>query len=441
MGTRDRAGLSVVTLFVLGLVVWIPAAAGQELSCSEGYIKDFPTNQQKWGSPERCEQWFREVRAEEDPTFVSFDYNPKSKTCTLMRVRRDDPGVTFVPKNGYTYCELPSSSSQGLACGHELGGGILAKWQSLGGKNGVLGCPVGDEKEAARSPDGTSGRAAEFDGGDGGIIIWHRDGRLAGRSFEVHGCIFRIYKSNGAGSSWLGYPVSDEYDIESGRRSDFERGFVRWDGATKKCRAYRYGDTPDAPRRPDPVIQSGSGGGQELSCSEGYIKDFPTNQQKWGSPERCEQWFWEVRAEEDPTFVSFDYSPKSKTCTLMRIRRSDPGVTYVAKRGYKYCELGEGGGDIVTQYKPSATSDGPGNLVSEGSSPGFRCDGGYIKGLNATWKENVDSLRECQEWALKTRYKSLEYNSETGKCNLSDHRREGKDYVTSTTWTYCEWDR
>ena len=45
----------------------------------------------------------------------------------------------------------------------------------------------------------------------------------------MHGCAFKLYQSLGGTGSWLGFPISDEYDVPGGRRSDFENGFVFWD--------------------------------------------------------------------------------------------------------------------------------------------------------------------------------------------------------------------
>jgi hypothetical protein len=130
------------------------------------------------------------------------------------------------------------------ACGFSLGSGIYAKWVATGGESGFLGCPTGNEAEAARSPQGTGGRYAEFRGGDGGVIVWHGSGRLQSRSFEVHGCIYKVYRSLGSSASWLGFPTSDEYDASGGRRSDFEGGAIVWDARTRECRAVR-GDKSD----------------------------------------------------------------------------------------------------------------------------------------------------------------------------------------------------
>ena len=124
----------------------------------------------------------------------------------------------------------PPVVTDGNACGFTLGSGILAKWQEFGGEGGVLGCAASNEQEAGRSPVGTTGRYTLF---KGGVIIWHRDGPFAGRSFEVHGCIAALYQSRGGTNSWLGFPVSDEHDVPGGRRSNFEGGYILWNAAIR----------------------------------------------------------------------------------------------------------------------------------------------------------------------------------------------------------------
>jgi hypothetical protein len=93
----------------------------------------------------------------------------------------------------------------------------------------------GDKKP---TPGGGDGNANAW--GDAGVIIWHRDGRFAGRSFEVHGAIGQLYQSLGGTNSWLGFPVSDEYSVPGGRRSDFEGGYIFWDAKTGKTQAFKY---------------------------------------------------------------------------------------------------------------------------------------------------------------------------------------------------------
>ncbi|MGD9915577.1 MAG: PAN domain-containing protein, partial [Rhizobiaceae bacterium] len=125
------------------------------------------------------------------------------------------------------------------SCGFNLGSGILAKWLQTGGEAGFLGCPTGDEAEAGRSPAGTGGRYALF---KGGVIVWHGTGQRAGAAYEVHGCIGSLYQGMNGTNSFLGFPVSDEYDTGGGRRSDFEGGYIVWNAATGVCNAHRNGN-------------------------------------------------------------------------------------------------------------------------------------------------------------------------------------------------------
>lgn len=125
------------------------------------------------------------------------------------------------------------------ACNHLLGSGLYGKWMQLGGEKGLLGCPVMSETEAPRSPKGTIGRMTQFSKGDGGYIIWHGSGRNSGTSFEVSGCMFKLYSSLGGTRSWLGFPVRDAYTTSTGARQDFEGGYILWDSKTFICRAYK----------------------------------------------------------------------------------------------------------------------------------------------------------------------------------------------------------
>ena len=124
------------------------------------------------------------------------------------------------------------------ACGFTLGQTILEKWNATGGQGGFLGCAVGDEQEAGRAPNGTEPRQALF---EGGVVVLHAGGPLAGSAFEVHGSIGARYLGMSGTASWLGLPVSDEYNMPGGRRSDFEGGYIAWDQLTGGSIALRDG--------------------------------------------------------------------------------------------------------------------------------------------------------------------------------------------------------
>ena len=57
-----------------------------------------------------------------------------------------------------------------------------------------------------------------------GYIFWHPQFG----AHEVHGGISDKWNSFDRESGELGYPTSDEHDVEGGRQSDFEKGSIRW---------------------------------------------------------------------------------------------------------------------------------------------------------------------------------------------------------------------
>lgn len=104
-------------------------------------------------------------------------------------------------------------------------GAILAKYLRLGADGGVLGLPTSDEL----SP-GLSGRIhlSEFQRGR----IYHS--RATG-AHEVHGRIGAKYVALGAHNSRLGLPVTDEFPVTGGARSNFERGHIVWDRRQRRA--------------------------------------------------------------------------------------------------------------------------------------------------------------------------------------------------------------
>lgn len=97
-------------------------------------------------------------------------------------------------------------------------GAIDAKYRELGGCGSILGTPLTDETV---TPDGI-GRYNVFERGS---IYWSpKTG-----AHEVYGYIRDTYKEVGWEAGPLGYPISGEYEVEKGRRSDFEHGSITWD--------------------------------------------------------------------------------------------------------------------------------------------------------------------------------------------------------------------
>jgi GH25 family lysozyme M1 (1,4-beta-N-acetylmuramidase) len=104
-----------------------------------------------------------------------------------------------------------------------LYGPIAQKYVAWGGSNGSLGRPLEDISWTT-APDGLS---AVF---EGGRIYWHP----ALGAFIVHGEILKKYLADGGSGSWLGLPVSDEYDVPGGRESAFQHGKLTWNSTTNQ---------------------------------------------------------------------------------------------------------------------------------------------------------------------------------------------------------------
>ena len=127
-----------------------------------------------------------------------------------------------------------------------LGWGVFIKWEEPGYGNSALGLPISDERETPQSgAEGfdTRGIICDFEGGH---IYWHhRDtGAYADQCFETHGAIDTLYTQMGGTASWLGFPISDEYENDSGyAQSDFETGYITTtDGITYQ--AFPYNKAP-----------------------------------------------------------------------------------------------------------------------------------------------------------------------------------------------------
>jgi hypothetical protein len=104
-------------------------------------------------------------------------------------------------------------------------GAIRAAWAASGWENGPLGFPLTDEVP-------TPIKAGAFNHFEGGSIYWSpRTG-----AHLVYGDIRARWAGLGWENSALGYPVSDEYDVTGGRRSDFEGGSIVWDRLTRATR-------------------------------------------------------------------------------------------------------------------------------------------------------------------------------------------------------------
>ena len=120
---------------------------------------------------------------------------------------------------------------------HVVLGAVLGRYLALGGP-GSLGLPTTDEMDVP------GGRASLFERTH---IYWAPS---TGALF-VFGAILGRYVAIG-GSNALGLPVTDEYSVPGGRRSDFQEGSIVWDAAT--------GATSVFGRAPNLAVQQVAGG-------------------------------------------------------------------------------------------------------------------------------------------------------------------------------------
>jgi len=160
------------------------------------------------------------------------------------KAKDQDKSSSKVPTTPRT---SPDTSSGEIvsACGFSFGRVISKRWLQIGGATGLLGCPTSNELDAEKSPQGTTGRfvrfdRVKFDDKNNGAIYWHKTGRYAGETFIVIGGILNLYEDMGRSSSWLGFPISDEYNVSGGARSDFEGGYIFWSSQTWVSRAFKY---------------------------------------------------------------------------------------------------------------------------------------------------------------------------------------------------------
>lgn len=100
---------------------------------------------------------------------------------------------------------------------HPVLGAIRQRWAALGWEAGPLGLPRTGEFVGKFG----RGRYSVFEGGE---IHWCQ----ATGAHEVRGVILQQWKDLGDTSGPLGYPVSGEYAVPGGRRSDFQAGSITW---------------------------------------------------------------------------------------------------------------------------------------------------------------------------------------------------------------------
>jgi hypothetical protein len=100
----------------------------------------------------------------------------------------------------------------------------------------LLGNYGGGPSPTGTSFNGTKGYWSSYDRGTihwsakyGAVAVWQE--------------LQQIYNSTGGSGGWLGFPTQREQDWETGKRTEFEGGFIFWTPQLG-ARAYRHGETP-----------------------------------------------------------------------------------------------------------------------------------------------------------------------------------------------------
>ncbi|MBV8592676.1 MAG: hypothetical protein JOZ27_00075 [Caulobacteraceae bacterium] len=133
---------------------------------------------------------------------------------------------------------LGGAAAAAPACGpHAMSPAASSEWLLFGGADGRLGCPLGDEHDAAPSPPGTLAREVDF---AGGALFLHTSGQRAGQAFVVAAC-YRWYFQLGGAGGWLGLPLAEALNTPDGQVQRFEGGSLTQTRATDACEATRGG--------------------------------------------------------------------------------------------------------------------------------------------------------------------------------------------------------
>jgi uncharacterized protein with LGFP repeats/glucose/arabinose dehydrogenase len=111
----------------------------------------------------------------------------------------------------------------------EVQGAIYNQWAALGWHTSYLGYPTTGEQSSA---DGV-GKASFF---QRGALYWTQQTG----AHEVQGSIYNRWAALGWHTSYLGYPVTGEFAIPGGRRSNFQNGYITWNATTGQVTDRRY---------------------------------------------------------------------------------------------------------------------------------------------------------------------------------------------------------
>ncbi|MFP5218321.1 MAG: SpoIID/LytB domain-containing protein [Actinomycetes bacterium] len=145
---------------------------------------------------------------------LRWELGPLGYPVTDERTAPDGAGRYNHFERGSVYWS-PSTPAAGVW------GAIRQRWAAMGWEKSALGYPVTDETP---TPDGR-GRFNHFQHGS---VYWSP----ATGAHDVQGAIRARWASLGWETGRLGYPVSDQYVVAGGSRSDFQGGSITWNAST-----------------------------------------------------------------------------------------------------------------------------------------------------------------------------------------------------------------
>ena len=139
---------------------------------------------------------------------------------------QDFPGVPSIPGGVIMYNSIQNNA-------YYIHGAIWEKYYNYPNK-AELGPIKEDEKDAAPSQQGTTGRYSKF---ETGTIHWISDDNVdhpqKGQSFVTYGDLDALYTSmGGTYNNLLGFPVMDQEERDGHGYCEFEGGLIEWDAAS-----------------------------------------------------------------------------------------------------------------------------------------------------------------------------------------------------------------
>jgi hypothetical protein len=183
-----------------------------ELAVAGGVVQHFDGGSVYWSSATGAREVHGAIRATHNALGAASGWLRLPTTHELRTPRK--PGAFNHFQGGSVYWS-PSTGA------HAVRGAIRDRWASMGWEDSYLGFPLRSELPTPSKP----GAYSHFQGGS---IYWSPSTGAQ----PIRGAIRDRWASIGWENSSLGFPVSGEYPIPGGMRTDFQGGAIDWDART-----------------------------------------------------------------------------------------------------------------------------------------------------------------------------------------------------------------